>query len=259
MARSRLFVGSLEKATRVLYAFTEHSASLSHQELVTATGLDRSSVQRFTHSLTELGMLGQHPDTRRFYLGKRILELAWAYLHSHPLIDRAMPTILALREKCQERVNLSLFDDTTLIYVVRQLSRQDYPEASLVGRRMPLFCTAGGRAMLAQLEDTRVDEILRRSDRRALTPHTLTTLAAVRREVKRARRNGYALAVEECVPGELTLGKAIVDRHGEPMAAIHIAATRDSWSPEDFRAQLAPLLIEAADSLNRSPMIQQRP
>ncbi|OHV09340.1 IclR family transcriptional regulator [Kushneria phosphatilytica] len=259
MPRSRLFVHSLEKAMTVLYAFTEHSVSLSHQELVEATGLDRSSVQRFTHTLTRLGMLEQHPDTRRFYLGKRTLELSWAYLRAHPLIDRVMPTILSLREKCHERVNLSLFDDTTLIYVVRQSSRYDYPEASLVGRRMPLFCTAGGRAMLAQLNDGQVDDILRRSDRRSLTPDTLTTLTALRREVKRARRNGYAMAIEECVPGELTLGKAITDRHGAPMGAIHIAATREHWTPERFRYQLAPMLMEAVENLNRIPMIQQRP
>ncbi|WP_110649308.1 IclR family transcriptional regulator [Salinicola peritrichatus] len=252
MTQDRLFVASLEKAMTVLYTFSSGIQSQSLSEIAIASGLDKSAVQRFTHTLTKLGLLEKHEQTRRYSLGKKTLELSYFYLRADPLIERATPIVLALRQRCNERVNLSLFDDTTILYAIRQPSRHDYPGASLVGRRMPLHCTAGGRAIMAKLDEAHIDDILARSELTPLTPYTLLDPERIRAEVCKTRERGYALAVQESVPGELTLGAAIINAQRQPIAALHIAGSISDWSPADFEDKLAPLLLEAVHILNHN-------
>lgn len=258
MPRDTLTLSSLEKAFRVLEAFSGANGDLSAAEVAEATGLDKSAVQRFTHTLLQLGYLERHAKTRRFRLGKKTLDLAFHFLRSNALVETATPALVELRRACGERVNLSLFDDTSIIYVIRQQSKREYFYSSLIGRRMPTFCTAGGRAILSRLPPQEAAEIIGRSDLTPLTTKTITEPAAIMKMVNQARADGFSLAVEESSVGELTLGVALLDRDGLPTAAIHIGASLSDWSPSNFAQRMAPLAMETARNLSHVRMTQNR-
>lgn len=65
-----------------------------------------------------------------------------------------------------------------------------------------------------------------------------------------AKRKGYALAVEEWQLGEMGLASAILNRDKQPIGAIHISGSCSDWTPEDFSAKFAPLVISAARALH---------
>nr|WP_280856034.1 IclR family transcriptional regulator C-terminal domain-containing protein [Pararoseomonas indoligenes] len=155
-----------------------------------------------------------------------------------------------LRRTTQERVDLSLPDDLSIIYAVRLQSKRETFAATLVGRRLPAFASSGGRAMLAYRSDEEVESILGRSDRRAMTPKTVVDLPGLRAKVTEARALGYALAIEEWFLGEIVLAAAVTDGGGRPVAAIHIAASLSEWEVEAFRKRMAPLAMEAARALS---------
>src|SRR5882757_3859092 len=168
MERSPLFIQSFDKVMRVMGAF-----GLS--EIVALTGLDKPQAQRCTHTLVATAYLEKHPQTGRFCLGKKCLDLSFHFLRSHPLVALATPILLQLRRDCGERTNLSLFDRTTLVYAIRLHGKREYPQFStLIGRRMATFCSAGGRAMLAALPIDEVREILAASDLTPMTADTIT-------------------------------------------------------------------------------------
>lgn len=252
MPRDTLTLSSLERAFRVLEAFGTASSDLSAAEIAELTGFDKSAVQRFTHTLLQLGYLERHPKTRRFRLGKKTLDLTFHFLRLNPLVETATPALVELRRACGERVNLSLFDDTSIVYVIRQQSKREFFYSSLIGRRMPTFCTAGGRAILARLPPQEAAEIVGRSDLTPLTAKTITDPAAILQRVSQARADGFALAVEESSVGELTLGVALLDADGLPTAAIHIGASLGEWNPVDFAQRMAPLAIETARNLSHA-------
>lgn len=245
-----LFVKSLEKAFAVLNAFaTDQFLSLA--QLAAATGLDKSTVQRVTYTLRQLGYVEQDPATRRYAPGRRLLDLSFNYLRHNPLIERASLHLIDLHRAVRERVDLSLLDGETILYAVRVQSKRYSFSTTLVGRRMPIFCTSGGRAMLARLSEAEAREIVERCHRRKLTAHTITNPDAIMAKVAEARRDLHALQVEECLPGEVAVGSAVADGAGRPVAAVHIAASLSEWTPESFRKRMAPLVIEAARSLSR--------
>jgi len=252
MKEDALYVGSLEKGLRVLGAFGSGRPSMTLREIAEACGMDKSAAQRFSHTLTQLGYLEKCGDTKRYSLGRKVLELSFNYLRANTLVEAASPVLIDLQKRCGERVNLSLFDDTSIIYAIRQLGKREYYFSSLIGRRMPIYCTSGGRMMLAHLPKEEVNDILRRCTFEALTPKTIHDPAKVRARIAEAREKGYALTVEETVIGEQVVAGAILDANGRPAAAVHIAGSLGEWTPTQFEKKFGPMAAETAHALSRS-------
>jgi DNA-binding IclR family transcriptional regulator len=100
------------------------------------------------------------------------------------------------------------------------------------------------------LEDSEIEDILKRSDRRPITPKTLTDIDKIWGKVREARRDGYAYASEEALIGEIVLAAVITNGNKRPIGAVHIAGSLSEWSVADFRRKYAPLAIESARALS---------
>lgn len=247
----RLVVQSVVHALRVQQAVGLAGRALSLAEIAQATGIDRSAAQRFAYTLEAMGYLERGPNGIGYRPGRQALDRCFEYLRSHPLVERATPVLTELRKSVRERVDLSLFDGPTIIYAVRLQSKRQTFYATLIGRRIPTFCTSGGRAMLSLLPDEEVKEILDQSEFAAHTPKTLTEPAAIMERIARAREDGYALVMEELLMGEIAIGAAIRGADGRPVAAVHVAGSLSEWQEQDFRDRMGPLVIEAAAALRQ--------
>jgi DNA-binding IclR family transcriptional regulator len=245
----RLFVESAARAFRVLEAFAGRPGPLSLGEIAAATGLDRSAVQRSAHTLLRLGYLRQAGPRGGLLPGLRILDRSFDCMRSEPLYDRAVPVMIELRRETQERVDLTVFDDLTMLYAFRLQARRETYMAGLAGSRIPTWCSSGGRAVMAFLPPQRVEDILARSDRRKITPHTVVDIAALRERIGAVRQVGYALAVEELQLGILAIGAPVMGPNGLPIAAVQITASRADHDPEEMARRFGPLVAEAARSI----------
>ena len=248
--QSSLFIRSFAKAFTVLEAFDTPVQFLGLTEISEITGLDKSTVQRVVHTLHQLGYLERDPDSRRYCLGKALLGLTFSYLRSNPIVARATPTLIDLRRTVQERVGLSLWNHLELIYAVRLQSKRETFFSTLIGRRMPMYCTSGGRAVLSQLPEAEARALLEDCDRTKQTAHTLTDVDDIMRKVGEAARQGYSMNVEEALAGEITISAAVIAAHGRPAGALHVSASLSDWEPDDFERQVAPLVVEAAQAIN---------
>lgn len=246
---SSLFVQSLAKGLTLLEVFGEKPGVLSLTELADYSSLDRSTVQRMAHTLVAMGYLERGANGRGYQLGKKFLDRTFDYLRGEPLIERATPILIELQKETGERVDLSLFDDLSIVYAVRHQGKRLSFYSTLVGRRIPTYAASGGRAVMAHLPDADVDDIIARSDRRALTPKSITEPEAIWRKVREARQQRYAVAVEEALLGEIVLASAIL-QDGRPVGAIHIAGSRSEWDTEAFCDRFSPLAIGAAAALS---------
>lgn len=250
-AMSSLEVKSVGKAFKVLEVFSERERLLSLGEIATRTGIDKSAVQRITYTLQKLGYLDQDPASRRYMLAVRVLDNAFGYLRSHPLIEKAAPILLDLRRTIGERVDLSLLDREALVYVLRlQSKRESFLTAAHVGLRIPLYCAAGGRAVLAQLDEAEAVRILNNAPLRKHTPKTVTDPDLILKEVRKARRQGFAVQVEQWRQGEIALGAAVTNYLGRPVGAITIVASTTEWSVAEFEWKMSPHLVAAAQVIS---------
>ncbi len=249
-AASSLFVGSVEKAFSVLAAFSGHRRPLSLSEIDEITGLGKSAAQRFCHTLISLGYLEREEASRRIRPAIGLLELSHPYLASEPISRAAAPYLLNARNQCGQAMNLGLPKNNEIIYVSRLRSVQFSLLNPIPGGRAPLFCTSSGRAYLSGLDPSEAEIIVRRSELSPLTRHTITDTDPVLEQIELCRTRGYALANQECVAGELSVGAPIFNENKRVVAAINICAFLPNWTIEQLEERLAPLVMQTANEIS---------
>lgn len=248
---SPLFMGSLAKCFQVLEALNTAGRAVGLTELAQLAGLDRSGVQRITHTLRVLGYLRQDPATKAFRLSGRMLEFGHTVLATHQLRERAQPHLEALNRRTSETVNLMELEGDEIVYVARWPSLHAVSVDLHVGSRLPAWCTAAGRAIFSLMEPADALVRLKAVRRSAMTPFTVTDLAGLRAALDQARERGYALNNQEAFVGDLSVAAPLVDRQGHPLGAVNIAVPTPRWRLEDVLARLVPQLLKTATAINR--------
>jgi DNA-binding IclR family transcriptional regulator len=203
--------------------------------------------------LAEAGFVVASEGTYRlgasaFGLGSALLE-ARRQLQSSTLIrdgmrslaDRSGETILfAVREQGAE----------TLTYVDIIESRKAVRFAVSIGDRRPLYCTSGGRALLAAESDENVRRYLKRLKPQKLTAHTEIDKRRLAEVIAAARAAGVAQTLDQTSDGVTGTASVIRDASGTVLGALIVAAP--SSRLQDRGEQLAKLTREQADAISRS-------
>lgn len=248
---SPLFLGSVAKCFQVLEALNTAGRALGLTELSQLAGLDRSGVQRITHTLRVLGYLRQDPATRAFRLSGRMLEFGHTVLATHHVRERAQPHLEALNRRTSETVNLMELEGQEIVYVSRFPSLHAVSVDLHVGSRLPAFCTAAGRAILSHMEPAEALALLKSARRTGMTRHTVTELAPLRDALQRARAQGYAVNDQEAFIGDISVAAPLLDRRGNPLGAVNIAVPSPRWQLQEVLDRLVPQLLRTVASINK--------
>ena len=236
-----LTIGALEKGFRVLDAFSTSHPELGLSEIVGLTGLSKSSAQQYTHTLHRLGFLDKIPQSRRYTLAHKVLRHAHAFLSTNRLVERATPHVAELRRQFHNRVGFGYHDDTEVIYLIALQSNRAVYATAHPGFRIPVYCTATGKCILAFLPEDQAQDIINRSDRVKRTDMTVVDPEEIMEDVRLARAQGYATARNEFNPTEINISAPVFNISGTPVGAI--ATT--SHSIDGDNAQRAEELIQA--------------
>jgi DNA-binding IclR family transcriptional regulator len=133
-----------------------------------------------------------------------------------------------------------------MVYIARFPSRKRFFIHMPVGHRLPMYCTAAGRAYLSALPQAEAHLILRRSVIRKFTPMTTTDPDRLLALIDAARKAGYAWGDQEAYRGDLTIGAAILGDDGRPIAAVNISGPTSRWTMDELRSKMSSVLLETA-------------
>jgi IclR family pca regulon transcriptional regulator len=117
------------------------------------------------------------------------------------------------------------------------------------GSRVPAYCTANGRVLLASLQPSQVDAWLDRQTLAPLTPHTLTNPDRLRVEIARTRAQGYALVDQELEMGLRTISVPLKSYRGDVLAAMNVSVHAARVSMDQLVDDCLPALLHAQASL----------
>ncbi len=244
------YLKTLARGLRVLSAFTPERPARSLTELADFMALDPATVYRFVYTLEQLGYLRREALTRTYWLTSRVLDLGRAVDQPHELRSVARPCLEELAQKTGETVELAVREERQIVVVDTIESRQRVAVRGWVGRRLPVYCTAQGKVLLADLTPLALAQILDELDLEALGPNTITSRVMLEKELKRTARRGYGLNNNEMNLGIQAIAAPIRSYTGAVNAALGIAMPTGRMTIGEMEAQLAATVIEYADNIS---------
>lgn len=246
------FSQSLERGLAILASFTGAGPSRGVVEIAAEVGLSKSTTHRYVNTLAALEYLQQDEETRKYRLGPRAVEIGFAALNSIELTRVAASRLQRLADDTGFTVSMAVLDGVEIVYVERRRSgtaRQLDLDLD-VGSRLPAYCTAMGKVLLAAEEPGRLRALLDRVDLARRAPNTITAREHLLAALHRVQRGEAAVNDEELTPGLRSIAVAVRDRSRRVVAAVGVAVHTTGWnaSPEALRRRLeAPLRHTAAD------------
>ena len=187
-------VQSLDRALQLLEHLADAGGAMRLAELETATGLPVPTIHRLLRALAHNGYVRQEPS-RRYALGPRLVRLGETA--GRALGSWAVPQLAALVDEIGETANMAMLEGDAVVYVAQVPSPHSMRMFTEVGRRVPAHCTGVGKALLSQLPDPEVLELVRRTGMPVRTPHTLTDPDALLAQLVDVRARGWAVDDEE--------------------------------------------------------------
>ncbi len=232
-----------------LLELLSRSGPIGVSEIARKMGISKTVAWRLAETLRTKGYAVKDPDSRRYRLGLKVLELGTSVRYRLEIVNVARPYIEEIVEKCDETVDLGVYDSCEVVFVDKKESTRTVRMVSSIGRRLPLHCTGTGKALLAFLPEAEVDKVVSRGLAR-YTENTITDPQSLRRELARVRSDGYATDREEFETGVRCVAAPVLDPHGKAVAAISIAGPADRMADERIPA-LADLVRAAAEKIAR--------
>jgi IclR family pca regulon transcriptional regulator len=213
----------------------------------------RSTTHRYVITLVALGYLKQGA-ARKYRLGLRVTELGMSALNATELRAHAHPYLNDLCEQTSYTASLAVLDESEIVYVDRAHSLRDgQSEVDLglaPGARLPAYCTAMGKVLLANLPDWEQSNLLASMKLTKRGPNTITSKNALRDELDEVREENFAVNDEELAPRLYSIAAPVRNDAREVVAAVNLAADRSTIALAKLVDALGPHLLCTADRIS---------
>lgn len=193
-------VKSAERTVRLLEVLAASPTRLSLAELQERMGYPRSSLYALVRTLRDLGWIEADSSGSKFSIGPDALRSGSAYLERDPALPYAARVLEQLGEEVDNTVHFGRRDGGAVFYLATRESSHAVQCAYRVGRKRPLYLTALGQALLAELTPDEVDAIIP-PKLEAATARTIVDRDELHAELEAIRERGWAFEYEQGSPG----------------------------------------------------------
>jgi DNA-binding IclR family transcriptional regulator len=212
-------VPAIDKCFAILELLAQSKEPMGISDISGKLSLNKSTVFNIGHTLRDLNILENHRDGK-FVFGTRFYVLANMAGKRSALIQTAHPFLETVNEKTKLSAFLGVRSDCRALLIDKVDSAYGLKVSSEIGMQMPNLAGAGIKAMLSQVSDEVIDEIIARTDLRRYTPYSIIDKAAYKEEVFRVRLEGVAYDREEYIEGMVAFAVPIKTYGRDIQAAI---------------------------------------
>ena len=244
----RDIIAGLDKGLQVIEAFDQERSKLTISEVAQRTGLTRAAARRYLITLAHLGY-AKH-ENKLFSLTPKVLRLGHSYLHSARLPRIVQPLLYRLAYSLEEAASAGVLEDDQLVCVAAVSAGRVVSATLQPGTRVPAFCTANGRVLLASLPQSQIESYLARLQIEPVTVHTIVNKDRLLLEIARARAQGYAIVDQEFELGLRTIAVPLRNFRGDTVAAMNVSVHATRMPVEDIVERCLPALLKVQVELS---------
>jgi DNA-binding IclR family transcriptional regulator len=211
--------------------------------------VDPSTAYRLLVTLESGGLVQKDPDSKKYGIGYGILEVAHGLLRGMSVMNVADPYLRSIATLTGESTHVAVLDGVRAVFVGRQSGAGILRVETTIGSSEPAYCTAVGKALLADCSEHELQRLFGDGPLPRHTPQTITTIPELAAEVDRVRRMGYAYDEEELHPGVRCLASPVRDHRGRVVAAFGVSMPATRLTREHI-PELVEQIAGAADSIS---------
>jgi IclR family transcriptional regulator, KDG regulon repressor len=247
--RDGRMINSLSRGVEILRLLAGADGPLGVTEVAERLSVDPSTAYRLLATLESNGLVQQEADSKKYSLGYGVLEIASALLRRLSVVEAADQFLRSIAALTHESTHVAVLDGSRAVFVGRQSGSGILRVETTVGSSEPAYCTAVGKALLADHTEAELHHLFPDEPLPRHTPHTITTVADMLVELERVRRNGYAYDDEELHPGVRCLASPVRDHRGRVVAAFGLSMPATRLTREDMPA-LVKQIASAAEAIS---------
>jgi DNA-binding IclR family transcriptional regulator len=240
-------IESVDKALKLLLLLGEQP-EIRLSEATRYLGVASSTAHRLLAMLAYRGFVRQDPMSKAYGPGPALTSVAFAIFGRIDIQRTATPVLRALSDRLRETVHVGMLDGASVRFIAAVEGPTAVRVASRLGRTMPAHCTSTGKAMLAQLSEQELRQLLPDEELERITPQSIGSRTALEAELVRVRERGYAVNREESEEGVASVAVAIPTRAPGLALALNLAAPQHRL-PKSQYSPVATALVEAAKEI----------
>lgn len=239
---------SLCRANRIVERLVEMKTA-SVAELADEFDMPLSTMYEYVNTLETINYITKKPNGR-YCVSSSFIEIGNQVRRNYDIYNVAEPEIRRLAEQTGEFAGLMVKEDN--VGVLLSMKKGEKVKRLQVSRTYPgvksrLNTTAYGKAILAQLSDDEVREVVEQHGLHPRTENTITELDPLLEEMDRIRRRGYAFDDEECFDGMRGIGVPIISQTDDLIGGIALYGPPNRLDTRTFREEYPPVVQEYAN------------
>jgi DNA-binding IclR family transcriptional regulator len=244
-------IQSVDHALGILEAFLGDEEEYGVTELSRKLDLPKNNIFRLLATLENRGFVEQNRSSGNYCLGIKTFEIGQVFRRRMGLLKQARPVLEDLEGKCDETVYLGVMQEGMVVYV--DMVETDCPVRIVpkLGRRVPAYCTAIGKAQLAHESIDKLEPIIDKVGFSHQAKNTIGDKETLLKHLQEVVKNGYAVDNEEYEEGVVCVGAPVFDYTKRVVAGVCISTPVLRVSPERIENELSNMVVEAGLDISR--------
>ena len=243
-------IKSLDRAMEV-FEFLSNNQGKALSDLASETRQSPATVYRILVTLEGRGLVEFDPIEQVWHVGSQAFVIGARFLRRTSLVERARPVLRKLMEDTGETANLGIEKEGNVLFVSQVETHASIRAFFPPGSLSPMHASGIGKALLAEMDNSRLTRYLANHTLEAFTPHTITNPARLRKDLTKVQNRGFSVDGEEKNLGMRCIAAPVFDVNGEAVAGISVSGPVSRVGLGDIET-LSASVLDAARQLSRA-------
>lgn len=216
-------------------------------EIAEHLDVTKSTVHRHLSTLKEREYVVKRGD--EYEIGLRFLDLGQYAKTQNPAYVKAESKVRELASETDERVQFIVEEHGQAVYVARETGEHAVETDPGIGKRVPLHATAAGKAILAHIPESCLEQIIDEQELPKITSNTITDKEELYEELEIIRDRGYSFNDQENIEGLRAVGVPLIGQNDEVIGALSVSGPTKRFTGDRYKREIPELLMGVANEL----------
>ncbi|WP_125763113.1 IclR family transcriptional regulator [Companilactobacillus hulinensis] len=249
MAEGKTYGTVLIKAKHILDYMMSVDSGVTLKDISEGVHSPKSTTLKILTTLSDQNMIWRNEESKKYYFGTELIGYGQRAMADFDISRISLPYLTKLRDETAETVHLGVEQNNKVIYLQKLESPQSVNLKSRIGGKLNLYCSAMGKALLADKTPSELDEYFSEVTLKASTQYTVTSISRLYEQIEDIRERGYSIDDKENQEEVICVG-ATLRKHNKVFGAFSVS-TPEYRIDSDKLGKIIDYVLETKESIEK--------